>query len=67
VAEVDAKSLRLHAARERNRSLAAKDYNIQMSPVEIGLMKRIKAAFDPRGLLNPGKIFPGNEEGKTEA
>jgi len=68
VAEVDAKSLRLHAERERNRGLAAKDYmTIQMSPVEIGLMKRIKAAFDPRGLLNPGKIFPGNEEGKTEA
>jgi glycolate oxidase len=24
----------------------------------IALQKRIKAAFDPRGLLNPGKIFP---------
>ena len=21
-------------------------------------MKRVKAAFDPHGLLNPGKIFP---------
>jgi FAD/FMN-containing dehydrogenase len=21
-------------------------------------MKRIKAAFDPHGILNPGKIFP---------
>jgi FAD/FMN-containing dehydrogenase len=21
-------------------------------------MKRLKAAFDPRGILNPGKIFP---------
>jgi glycolate oxidase len=31
---------------------------IELSPDEIGLMKRIKAAFDPKGLLNPGKIFP---------
>lgn len=31
---------------------------IELSPDEIALMKRIKAAFDPRNLLNPGKIFP---------
>jgi len=29
-----------------------------MSPAEIALMKRIKYAFDPKGILNPGKIFP---------
>ncbi|MEL9991455.1 MAG: FAD-linked oxidase C-terminal domain-containing protein [Thermoproteus sp.] len=28
------------------------------SEVEIGIMKSIKSAFDPRGLMNPGKIFP---------
>jgi glycolate oxidase len=31
---------------------------IELSPDEIALMKRIKSAFDPRNLLNPGKIFP---------
>ncbi len=31
---------------------------IELSPEEIALMKRVKAAFDPYGLLNPGKIFP---------
>jgi glycolate oxidase len=31
---------------------------LELSPVEIALMKRLKAAFDPHGILNPGKIFP---------
>jgi len=26
-------------------------------PVKIALMRRIKSAFDPQGILNPGKIF----------
>ncbi|MBT8350923.1 MAG: glycolate oxidase subunit GlcD, partial [Deltaproteobacteria bacterium] len=25
--------------------------------VELGLMKKIKKVFDPKGILNPGKIF----------
>jgi len=25
---------------------------------QIELMKRIKAAFDPDGIMNPGKIWP---------
>jgi glycolate oxidase len=29
------------------------------TPVEIGVMKDLKGAFDPDGVLNPGKIFPG--------
>lgn len=28
------------------------------SPTEIELMRGIKRVFDPRGILNPGKIFP---------
>lgn len=31
---------------------------LELSPAEIALMKRVKAAFDPNGILNPGKIFP---------
>lgn len=31
---------------------------IMKTPAELALMKRIKAAFDPQGILNPGKIFP---------
>jgi glycolate oxidase len=31
---------------------------IELSPETIALMKRVKDAFDPTGILNPGKIFP---------
>jgi glycolate oxidase len=31
---------------------------IELAPEQIALMKRVKAAFDPNGILNPGKIFP---------
>ena len=44
---------------EHGVGITVKDYlGLQMTPHEIGLMKRIKHAFDPKGLLNPGKIFP---------
>jgi glycolate oxidase len=32
--------------------------DMEIGPHEIALMKRIKKAFDPHGILNPGKIFP---------
>ncbi|HEX6322358.1 MAG TPA: FAD-linked oxidase C-terminal domain-containing protein [Vicinamibacterales bacterium] len=36
----------------------AKYMGIELSPDEIALMKRVKLAFDPHGVLNPGKMFP---------
>jgi FAD/FMN-containing dehydrogenase len=35
-----------------------------MGDASYALMKQIKTALDPRGLLNPGKIF---DEEKTKA
>ena len=36
----------------------AQHLSIELSPDEIALMQRVKRAFDPNGILNPGKIFP---------
>jgi glycolate oxidase len=32
--------------------------SLEQSAELIGLQRRLKALFDPRGILNPGKIFP---------
>jgi glycolate oxidase len=37
--------------------------DLELSSDEIGLMRRIKTAFDPNNVLNPGKIFPGPKGG----
>ena len=43
---------------EHGVGLVKKDYlPYSRSEVEIALMKSIKAAFDPKGILNPGKLF----------
>ncbi|MFJ3482673.1 FAD-binding oxidoreductase [Pseudomonas sp. NPDC090202] len=43
---------------EHGVGLVKRDYlEYSRSPEEIGYMKAIKAAFDPNGIMNPGKIF----------
>jgi glycolate oxidase len=44
---------------EHGVGLSKKSYiEMQLPVANIELMKSIKKAFDPRGILNPGKIFP---------
>ena len=31
--------------------------SLELAPEVIALMQRVKAAFDPHGILNPGKIW----------
>lgn len=39
-------------------SLKKEFLSMALDPVELELMRRIKTALDPQGILNPGKIFP---------
>jgi len=48
---------------EHGVGVTVKEYlGLHTSPAHMHLMKRIKHAFDPKGLLNPGKIFPDEGE-----
>jgi glycolate oxidase len=33
---------------------------MELSPAAMALQRRLKAAFDPHNIMNPGKIFPGS-------
>jgi len=36
-----------------------KDFmDIACSPQQLALMRGVKDVFDPKGILNPGKVFP---------
>jgi D-lactate dehydrogenase len=44
---------------EHGIGIAKRDYiNRAIDPVTLDLMRRIKQQFDPKGILNPDKIFP---------
>jgi FAD/FMN-containing dehydrogenase len=48
---------------EHGIGLEKRDYlNWTRSDEEIALMKQIKALFDPKGILNPGKVFKDGTE-----
>ena len=48
---------------EHGIGIAKKDYLArQVGPGGVAVMKRIKKAFDPDGILNPGKIFFEDQE-----
>ncbi|RJQ53432.1 MAG: FAD-binding protein [Nitrospiraceae bacterium] len=54
-------ALRLEGAisGEHGVGLTKKQYiGMELSDTGIGLMKDIKKAFDPKGIMNPGKMFP---------
>ncbi|MGB0679961.1 MAG: FAD-binding oxidoreductase [Polyangiales bacterium] len=36
---------------------------LEQSPALIAMQQRVKTLFDPRGVLNPGKIFPAGRRG----
>ena len=55
------KSLKGTISGEHGIGFVQKNYMpIVFSNVELQIMKGIKKVFDPKGILNPGKIFPDN-------
>jgi len=44
---------------EHGVGIEKRDYiSKELAPTNIALMKKIKAQFDPKGILNPNKLFP---------
>ncbi|MDA8079980.1 MAG: FAD-binding protein [Nitrospiraceae bacterium] len=61
VARIFGKTLELGGtiSGEHGVGLTKSDYiSMEVAPAELEMMRRIKAAFDPKNILNPGKIFP---------
>jgi glycolate oxidase len=47
---------------EHGVGMEKRDYLPGMfSEYDIAVMKRVRAAFDPKEMANPGKMFPGSE------
>jgi FAD/FMN-containing dehydrogenase len=52
------KALHGSISAEHGVGLLKRDFlSYSRTPAEIALMRATKAAFDPKGLLNPGKVF----------
>jgi len=46
---------------EHGVGLAKRDFlELEQGPEVVALERRVKALFDPAGILNPGKMFPGS-------
>jgi glycolate oxidase len=47
---------------EHGIGTAKKSYFLELAdPVAVDLMRRVKRALDPRGVLNPGVVFDGED------
>lgn len=52
-------SLKGSLSGEHGVGIEKRDYvSKEISPVSLKLMRQVKAQFDPKGILNPGKLFP---------
>jgi D-lactate dehydrogenase (cytochrome) len=49
----------LHCDREHGVGIGKRDHLVEeLGEEAVELMRRLKAALDPKGILNPGKVLP---------